>query len=254
MQCNAVCLYEAGQCIGLWCCRRSRLRCLLRCGGGGGWGVEGGRSGGGGVEGGGGGVCYEDSPNCAALVSATRCPRVLLSPPASSKQLTPVMSTLCFLCTKPTQIFTFTFQNWHLASLLSLSHICLANALPFFCIWKPSWNFSLLLLNIDIDSISPNQLTAAMSTLCFFASFQALTSNFTFELSGCVRMHFPLQLDQFWSELVSIFSIQLRPIETNLSFLGNLFGFGLWRWLWLWSTRHSVHCVDYSETTDERSI
>ena len=153
---------------------------------------------------------------------------------------------------KPAQIFTFTFQNWHLGSLLSLTNICLANALPFLCIWKPSWNFSLLLLNIDIDSISPNQLTAAMSTLCFFASFQALTSNFTFELSGCVRMHFPLQLDQFWSELVSIFSIQLRPIETNLSFLGNLFGFGLWRWLW--STRHSVHCVDYSETTDERSI
>ena len=191
------------------------------------------------------------------LCSPAVCYKVPTSTPQSAGKLQTthtchVNALLSLHRSKPTQIFTFTFQNWHLGSLLSLSHICLANALPFLCIWKPSWNFSLLLLNIDIDSISPNQLTAAMSTLCFFASFQALTSNFTFELSGCVRMHFPLQLDQFWSELVSIFSIQLRPIETNLSFLGNLFGFGLWRWLW--STRHSVHCVDYSETTDERSI
>ena len=121
MQCNAVCLYEAGQCIGLWCCRRSRLRCLLRCGGGGGWGVEGG----------GGGVCYEDSPNCAALVSATRCPRVLLSPPASSKQLTPVMSTLCFLC-KDQNLLRFSLSLFK-TDILVLFSVCLTSVLPTPC-------------------------------------------------------------------------------------------------------------------------
>ena len=128
MQCNAVCLYEAGQCIGLWCCRRRRLRNLLRCGGGGGWGVEGG----------GGGVCYEDSPNCAALLSATRCPRVLLSPPASSKQLTPVMSTLCFLCTDQ-NLLRFSLSLFK-TDILVLFSVCLTSVLPTRCLFFASEN------------------------------------------------------------------------------------------------------------------
>ena len=147
MQRNAVCLYEAGQCIGLWFCRlyqkalhcsderrRRRLRCLLGGGGDGGGGVKGG----GGVEGGGGGVCYEDSPNCAALLSATRCPRVLVSPPASSKQLTPVMSTLCFLCTDE-NLLRFSLSLFK-TDILLLFSVCLTSVLPTRCLFFASEN------------------------------------------------------------------------------------------------------------------